>query len=162
MAAMSPASGQGRRQPRGQGMGGQDRLDPRHVGRGEMSELLRQPRRGGETDGHRLAVQIAPVASHLFDGMAESVPEIQQRTAALRRQFAFIRLDNARLDRTAAADDRRQFGAGGRQGANAPAGSNSAASPSRPYLITSAMPAANSRGGSVASSPVAMKTPRGW
>ena len=40
--------------------------------------------------------------------------------------------------------------------------SKSAASPSRPYLITSAAPAENSRGGKVANKLVEMKTPRGW
>ena len=39
---------------------------------------------------------------------------------------------------------------------------NRSASPSRADLTTSAMPAANSRGGSVASRSVATNTPRGW
>ena len=94
----------------------EDRLDPRHLRRRKAPKFLRETRRRGQTDGHRLAVQAPAIPGGLFDGMPEGMTEVQQRPAALFCQFALIRLDNARLDGTAAADDRRQIGAGNGEG----------------------------------------------
>jgi len=74
---------------------------------------VRQPRRPGEADGDRLAVQVDAVTRGLLDRMPKSVTEIQQRPAALGRGLPFVGLHDGGFHLAATADDGRQVGAGG-------------------------------------------------
>ena len=60
-------------------------------------------------------MQVIAVTGGILNRMAEGVAEIEQGPAALSRSLAFVRLDDPRLDGTAAADHVRKIGARGLQ-----------------------------------------------
>ena len=74
----------------------QMRLDPRRILTGGEAEIAGEAERAGEADRDALAVdQPRPVVpGQRLEGMAESVPEIQQRARPL---FRLVGCDDARL-----------------------------------------------------------------
>ena len=155
------ADGQGRPQPHRKRVARQDSPGPGRILRIQEPQFPRKAGRRAQADCDRLAMQVGAVSGGVLDRVGKGVPEIEERPAPLRGELPLVRLDNARL----AAQQRRiteaRLALEGVSGA-ASSSDKSAASPRNPYLITSAIPAANSRGGRVARKPVETNTPLGW
>ncbi len=79
--------------------------DAAHVAVGDQAESSRQIGRQHHAAADRLAVQPLRVPGQRLDGVAERVPEIQQRALA---RLALVAADHAGLDLAGAADRARQ------------------------------------------------------
>ena len=77
-------------------------------GRGAPAEFRREARGHDEADGDGFTVQVGAVTSDSFNGVTESMSEVEQRAAAMGAGFAFIAGHDARLDLDAATNDARE------------------------------------------------------